>query len=100
MNNRWVVRSEAVVDQELHAYIDAELRPDRREAVTRYLSANPEIAQRMEEYAAQRNMLIGALAGLASEQIPPQLELQRLIRERRELVEGSEASAIPSFWIG
>ena len=82
MNNLLVVTSQVVVDEDLHAYIDAELSPDRRAVVARYLLARPEISQRVEEYATQRDMLIAALSGPVNEEIPPQLDLQRLIRER------------------
>jgi anti-sigma factor RsiW len=87
MNNRWAVTSEVVVDEDLHAYIDSELSPGRSAAVARYLSARPEIARRVEEYVAQRDMLHAALAGPANEAVPPQLDLRRLIRERQEQVE-------------
>jgi anti-sigma factor RsiW len=71
-----------VTGDELHAYVDSQVAPDRRPAVVRYLLAHPESARRVEAYATQRDMLRAALAGPASEPIPQRLRPQLLIRQR------------------
>jgi anti-sigma factor RsiW len=87
MNKRWVATCEAVSDADLHSYLDAELGRDRSVAVAQYLLAHPDVASRVDAYAAQRDMLRAALAGPANETVPPELDLKRLLRERREQVE-------------
>jgi anti-sigma factor RsiW len=72
-----------VTEDDLNAYMDRELAPGRHSAVGRYLLAHPDVARRVEAYVAQRETLRAALAGPAIEPIPPQLDLQLLIRERR-----------------
>jgi anti-sigma factor RsiW len=63
--------------------------------VVRYLLAHPEIARRVEAYATQRDMLRAALAGLASEPIPPLLNPQRLIRQRLAAAAADSATDNP-----
>jgi anti-sigma factor RsiW len=84
MNNLWVLTSQVVAEEDLHAYIDGELSQDRRVAVAQYLSACPDVARRVDAYAAQRDLLRAELAGPAKETVPPQLDLKRLIGERRK----------------
>lgn len=84
-----------VTGDELHAYVDSQVAPDRSPAVVRYLLAHPEIARRVEAYATQRDMLRAALAGLASEPIPPLLNPQRLIRQRLAAAAADSATDNP-----
>jgi anti-sigma factor RsiW len=98
MHKRWVATCEAVSDADLHSYLDAELSRDRSVAVAQYLLAHPDVARRVDAYAAQRDMLRAALAGPANETVPPELDLKRLLRERREQAElapSTTANAAP-----
>jgi len=87
MNNIGVIAGHGIAEEDLQAYIDGALSRDRRVAVAQYLLAHPDVARRVGAYAIQRVMLRAALADLADEMVPPQLDLERLIRERREQVE-------------
>ena len=67
---------------ELHAYVDDRLDPDRRLAVERCLDTQPELARRVAAYRAQRDGLRAAFAGRAANPIPPHLNLNRLLEAR------------------
>jgi anti-sigma factor RsiW len=69
-------------EEDLHAYVDGQLDPSRRPAVERYLAATPEAAQRAAAYSAQREILRAAFAARATEPLPPQLNMSRLLEER------------------
>jgi anti-sigma factor RsiW len=67
---------------ELQAYVDDRLDPDHRREVERFLDTQPELAQRVAAYRAQRDGLRGTLAAHAAEPIPPELNLNRLLEAR------------------
>ncbi len=67
---------------ELHAYVDDRLDPDRRRQVELYLSSQPELTRRVAAYRDQRDGLRAALAAGALEPIPPELNLSRLLEAR------------------
>ena len=70
-------------DDELMAYVDGRLSPDRAKAVASYLAAHPEIRERLSQYADQRRALRAAFGERAEGPIPARLQLTRLIAERR-----------------
>jgi anti-sigma factor RsiW len=78
-----------VLDEDLHAYVDRQLAPDRRPAVERYLRNHAEPARRVGSYIAQREALRAALAGPTSEPTPswldPHLLQQHRLSERRNV---------------
>lgn len=69
-------------EDDLHGYIDRQLAPERRPAVERHLAENPEAAQRVAAYQAQRDALRAAFAARAAEPLPPQLSFDRIIARR------------------
>jgi anti-sigma factor RsiW len=71
-----------VSEEDLHAYVDGQLPAERRACIERYLAAHPEPARRVNAYAAQRRALRDALAGVAGEPVPPELNLARLVEAR------------------
>jgi anti-sigma factor RsiW len=71
-----------VSEDELHAYVDDRLDTARRREVEHYLHTQPELAQRMAAFRAQRAALRSALAARAAEPIPPELNLSRLLDAR------------------
>jgi anti-sigma factor RsiW len=75
--------SRPITEDELHAFVDDGLDPARRVAVSDYLLAHPEEAKRIEGYRAQREVLRAALAPIAEEPLPPELNLPRMIEGRR-----------------
>jgi anti-sigma factor RsiW len=72
-----------VGDDELMAYVDGRLSPDRAEAVGLYLAAHPEIRERLSQYADQRQALLAAFGERGAGPIPTRLRLTRLLAERR-----------------
>jgi anti-sigma factor RsiW len=69
-------------ENDLHAYVDGQLDDGRRSAVQRYLQENPEAAQLVAAYQAQREAIRAAFAARANEPLPSQLSLARIIAER------------------
>ncbi len=71
-------------EEELHAYIDGQLAPDRQPAVQHYLQEHPDVARRVAAYREQRAALRAAFDAVAGEPIPPALNLELLIQQRLE----------------
>jgi anti-sigma factor RsiW len=71
-----------IAEEDLHAYVDGFLDAERRAAVERYLQAHADAAERVAAYATQRQELRAALAPLARDPIPPELNLARLLEQR------------------
>lgn len=72
-----------VSDDDLHAYVDNLLDPDRREVVEHYLRDHPIEAERVAAYIDQRSALRRALAEHARGPIPARLD-PRLLHAQRE----------------
>ena len=72
-----------VSEDDLHAYVDDALPPDRRSEIERRLAADEDAAKRVAGFTAQRAALRAALAPIAAEAIPPALDLARLIERRQ-----------------
>jgi len=66
----------------LHGYVDGQLDDARRLEVQRYLEANPDSAQLVAAYQAQREAIRAAFAGPSQRPLPAQLSLARIIAER------------------
>jgi anti-sigma factor RsiW len=92
-----------IAEEELHAWIDGQLGPDRQPAVLRYLQDRPDVAHRVNAWHAQREALRTAFAPVAADPIPPRLGLERLIQERlrrRRLPWRAAASVVLAFGLG
>ena len=85
MNNR------PITEDDLHAYVDGVLEPERRADVGSYLADHPEVAKRVAGFADQRELLRAALAPIADEPLPAELNLSRLI-------EGQRRRPSPAWW--
>lgn len=72
-----------ITEDDLHAYVDDVLEPERRAEVGSYLADHPEVAKRVAGFADQRELLRGALTPIADEPLPPELNLSRIIESRR-----------------
>jgi anti-sigma factor RsiW len=102
--------SRLIAESDLHAYVDSALDPARRAEIEAYLADHPDIAERVRRYEAQQRMLREALAPIAEEPIPPELDLAQLIerahpREMRRRVSGlaswqAAAAALLLFCVG
>jgi anti-sigma factor RsiW len=72
-----------VTEDELHAYVDDELPPDRVEAVLVWLSAHPDQASLVAGWRAQAESVRSRYAGIAGEPIPKRLQVESLMRSDR-----------------
>jgi anti-sigma factor RsiW len=72
-----------ITEDDLHAYVDRVLEPERQAEVAAYLEGHPDVARRIAAFADQRELLRTALAPIADEPLPPQLNLSRIIVNRR-----------------
>jgi anti-sigma factor RsiW len=71
-----------ITEDDLHAYVDHALEPERQAEVAAYLGDHPEVARRIGAFADQRELLRAALAPIADEPLPPELNLSRIIEQR------------------
>ena len=72
-----------ITEDDLHAYVDSALEPERRAEVASYLAEHPDVAKRIAAFAGQRELLRAALAPIADEPLPAELNLSRIIEGRR-----------------
>ncbi len=73
-----------VTEDDLHAYVDQLLEPERRAQIAAYLDAHPDVAKRVAVFSDQRHHLRSALAPIADEPLPAKLNLSRIIENRRQ----------------
>jgi anti-sigma factor RsiW len=71
-----------ITEDDLHAYVDRALEPERRAEVATYLDDYPDVAKRIGAFADQRELLRAALAPIGDEPLPPELNLSRIIEQR------------------
>lgn len=72
-----------ITEDELHAFVDKRLDAARHAEVATYLEAHAEVAARVAHYGRHRDALRAALADIAEEPLPPQLNFQHLAEARR-----------------
>ncbi|TCR60567.1 anti-sigma factor [Bosea sp. BK604] len=72
-----------ITEDDLHGFIDETLDAGRRREVATYLDGHPDVARRVAGMAEQRDMLRAALAPIAEEPVPAELDIARLIAARR-----------------
>jgi anti-sigma factor RsiW len=66
--------SDPISEQEVHAYIDGELPPERAAAVEAAMDADPALAARIRDFRADKQALFTAYASLTLAPIPPSLQ--------------------------
>lgn len=71
-----------ITEEDLHAYVDRALAPERQAEVAAYLRNHPDIAKRIGAYSDQRDLLREALMPIAEEPLPQALNLARIIERR------------------
>jgi len=71
-----------ITEDDLHAYVDRILEPERQAQVEAYLSDHPDVAKRVAVFTDQRELLRAALAPIAEEPLPTELNLSYLIEQR------------------
>jgi anti-sigma factor RsiW len=71
-----------VPEEEVHAYVDGQLDPERMAAVEQLLQSDAEAARRVAAYRAQRAALRAAFPRPDAEPVPAALDVARLVRDR------------------
>ena len=56
-----------ITEDDLHAYVDGVLEPEREAEVAAYLEDHPDMARRVAAFSDQRDLLRKALAPIADE---------------------------------
>ncbi len=72
-----------ITEDDLHAYVDGVLEPEREAEVAAYLEGHPDMARRVAAFSDQRDLLRKALAPIADEPVPSRLNLSGMIEKRR-----------------
>ncbi|MCF8483487.1 MAG: anti-sigma factor [Rhodospirillum sp.] len=91
-------------EDDLQAYVDGRLAPDRRDAVEVFLGEHPEEAERIEAHRAQRDMLRALLKTKIEEPIPARLRVAPIVEEarsrhRRRRLQRLRALAAAGAWL-
>jgi anti-sigma factor RsiW len=81
-----------ITEDDLHAYVDQLLEPERRAHVAAYLGAHPDVARRVAIFSDQRDHLRKALAPIADEPLPAKFNLSRIMENGRQ-------RASPLSWV-
>jgi anti-sigma factor RsiW len=94
-----------VHEDELHAFVDGQLPPERREAVAAWLAEHPEQAAEVAAWQAQAEAIRTRYGAVGGEAVPAQLDLDRLIGEsgrgtRRPWWTMAAAAVIAAFIVG
>ncbi|MBR1131744.1 anti-sigma factor family protein [Bradyrhizobium iriomotense] len=72
-----------ITEDDLHAYVDQALEPERRAEVASYLDDHPDVASRVAAFVTQGEQLRGALASIAEEPLPAELNLSHILESRK-----------------
>jgi anti-sigma factor RsiW len=80
------VSQRPIAEDDLHGFIDETLDAGRRLEVAAYLDRHPDVARDVALMVEQRDMLRAALAPVAEEPVPAELDIARLVEERRRSV--------------
>ncbi|MEX0752317.1 MAG: anti-sigma factor [Xanthobacteraceae bacterium] len=89
-----------VTEEELHAFVDGELPPDRHEAVEAWLAAHPEDAARVGAWRAQSQAIRSRYRDIAAQPVPDRLKFERLRRAEMSRKVMAAAALIAVFLLG
>ena len=64
-------RNSPVTEEDLHAYVDGEVVPERRPVIEAWLAAHPEDAARVATWRAQADAIRARYGALATDPVPP-----------------------------
>lgn len=81
-------REGPIGEDDLHAYVDRRLPPERLAIVEAYLALHPDTATQVGVWMAQRGMLREELAAKAAEPIPARLRVSNIRAVRRRSLSG------------
>src|SRR5258708_37498774 len=86
-----------VTEDELHAYVDGELPPERRSDVEAWLAAHADDAERVQSWRATADALHARYDTVASEPVPRRLEIERLEPAPRKWVYSPSDASFSAF---
>ena len=89
-----------VTEEELHAFVDGELPPDRREAVEAWLAAHPDDAARVGAWRAQSDAIRARYHDIAAQPVPSRLKLDRMSYAARSWKIMAAAAVVAALLIG
>ena len=89
-----------VTEDELHAYVDGELPPERRSDVEAWLTTHADDAERVRSWRAMADALHARYDTVANEPVPRRLEIERLERTSRKWLYGAIAASFAAFVAG
>jgi anti-sigma factor RsiW len=89
-----------VSEEELHAYVDGELAPDRKAAVEAWLANHPEDMTRVNAWHSLADAIRTRYGAVATEPVPARLSLRQIELAGRSWRGMAAAVAIAAFLIG
>src|ERR1700704_1339932 len=89
-----------VAEDELHAYVDGELPPDRLAAVEAWLSTHPQDMARVAAWRSLADVIRARYGVVATERVPARLSLRQIERAGRSWRGISAAAAVMAFLVG
>jgi anti-sigma factor RsiW len=89
-----------VTEDELHAYVDNELPPERSGDVEAWLAMHPDCAARVKAWREMAAALHARYDKVADEAVPRRLEIEQLERTPRRWIYGAVAAALAAFVMG
>src|SRR5258708_36676155 len=89
-----------VAEDELHAYVDGELPPDRLAAVEAWLSTHPQDMARVATWRSLADAIQARYGVVATERVPARLRLRQIERAGRSWPAIAPAAAVPAFLVG
>jgi anti-sigma factor RsiW len=89
-----------VTEDELHAYVDNELPPERSGDVEAWLAMHPDCAARVKAWREMAAVLHARYDKIADEAVPRRLEIEQLERTPRRWIYGAVAAALAAFVLG
>src|SRR5258708_3963919 len=89
-----------VTEDELHAYVDGELPPERRSDVEAWLATHADDAERVRSWRTMADALHARYDTVANEPVPRRLEIERLARTPRKWLYGAIAASFAAFVMG
>ena len=89
-----------VTEEELHAYVDGELAPDRKASVEAWLAGHPEDFTRVDAWRSLADAIRTRYGAVATEPVPARLSVHQIERAGRSWRGMAAAAAVMAFLIG
>src|ERR1700719_4857281 len=89
-----------VTEDELHAYVDGELAPDRQAAVEAWLATHPDDMARVTAWRSLADAIRTRYGAVATEPVPDRLSLRQIERDGRSWRGMAAAGAVLALLVG